>query len=139
MIFNIFNDRTVTYGANILGYLSRKVVDSNLGNPLGVGISAGLDVLGLFSQRIRNGIFARAVKGGGALYYGLGFAVPDAIEVFGGEYTKIPALFLDGSMACLLAKDAYNAYSRSGARVRDDLSSMVEGTRNSTQRIKDRF
>jgi hypothetical protein len=134
-----FKGRLEVYGANLgVGYVARKYFDSSLGNPLGAAVFGLLDLAGLCSASIKQSKITRIAKGVGSLYY-MTYAIPDAIELATGDYSKIPALLLDGSMVYITAKDAIKSYSENGAKVRDDLSSVVNGTKRGATKIKNIF
>ena len=86
-----------------------KILDTNIANPIGAAYFGVLDILGAFSDKIKNSKFTRLSKVAGLGIYGTQTAL-DIFSIANGNYQDIAKLFYDGSMAYVLGKESSKAY-----------------------------
>ena len=93
-----------------------------MANPIGAAYFGILDILGSFSDRIKNSRFTRVSKVAGLGIYGTQ-TVLDIFSVANGNYEDITKLLFDMSMTYQLGRDSAEAYNGRG---KDFLSDLIK-------------
>ena len=92
-----------------------------LTNTAGAVFYGGLDILGGFSDKIRESKFTRVSKLIGAAYFG-GFTTFDLVSIAVGDYNAAVNLLFDAPMTYQLVKDNFDYYGQPGKELLDDFS-----------------
>ena len=132
--------KALIYGGNfvfpslsrILNENTKLIINPNLANPYGAMFYAGLDLLGILSDKIKDNTFTKLSKVAGFGYYGISTA-SDLFSIADGKYESFANLPFDASMAYQLGKETFGIYD--GKSISKDLISVKNSFRKLVDQV----
>jgi len=110
-------------------------IKTGLSNPYGAVFYGVVDVIGRLSDKVKNSMFVRMVKIGGAVYY-TGSTVADCFSMANGNLNAAASFPFDASMAYQLGKDVFEHYKEQNNDITEDISSLFGKAKERVSKIK---